>query len=180
MTLTVVKNNSNTALTALSLSGMTRPFPPGPGFDSVVRIGGPASEIKPGGQYRISFQGVYPPGQIQLGAAILADGETFGDPAQIQAILARRRATSQALDIVIQGFPADAPGELMQVLRASQAAETKGVRDGALLTAIANVNLTIQRSAQAMTGEPSATILFQLANMLRQWKFDLTNSLPIL
>ena len=60
----------------------------------------------------MSFAGVYPAGQIQLGATILADGETFGDPAQVQAILARRRATLKALSIVIKHFPTGAPGEM--------------------------------------------------------------------
>jgi len=175
-TMVVVKNGSNAALTAVALSGTGRPFPPG--FDSVARIGAAGGEVERGGQYRIGLLGVTAAGQIQLGAAILNDGKTFGDPAQIQAILARREATLQALGIVIQRFPASASGSLMDVLRASQASEMNGVKDNAVRTAIANVNLTVQRSAQAMTGENYAAILAKLLDMLFQWRNEVTGSLP--
>jgi hypothetical protein len=174
----VVKNGSSAVLTAVALAGTGRPFPPG--FDSVARIGGPTEGVKPGGQFRIGLVGVNAAEQIQLGAAILNNGETFGDAAQIQALLARRKATLQALGIVIQGFPASANGSLMQVLRASQNTEINGVKDNAVRTAIANVNLTVQRSAQAMTGDNYAAILANLLDMLMQWRNEVTGSLPIL
>ena len=104
-TLTVLENASKAALTAVTLVGA------GQGsrsFDSATRLG-IASEVKPGDKYTIGVPGVYPPGQIQLAATILADGETFGDPAQIEAILERRRATLKALPIVIKHFPTRAP-----------------------------------------------------------------------
>lgn len=121
-----IRNASKSPLTALILTfshqrysvigGVVRVHPEGspdtasPGtlfrFDSALRNG---SEIKPGGTFRIRSTALDPSGQIQVAAAILADGQTFGDPAHVQAILAQRRAVLRALPIVIRHFPKTPP-----------------------------------------------------------------------
>jgi hypothetical protein len=113
----ILENTARDALTALGFSNPSAPIPLG--FDTAVRMGR-TSAVMPGQEYRISLAGNLQAGKIQF-AAVLADGETFGDHAQVRAILARRKTTLQALELVIKGLPKDAPpGHLMEALRASQ------------------------------------------------------------
>jgi hypothetical protein len=46
--------------------------------------------------------------------------------------------------------------------------------------ALQNVDSTIEREMQKMTGEMSGTILMDIAAMLRDWQTDLNRSLPSL
>jgi len=61
-------------------------------------------EVEPGKQTTIGFNLTHP-APLEFKAAILADGKTFGDPAMIEMILARRRAMLQALGIILQHLP---------------------------------------------------------------------------
>lgn len=97
-TLIVLENTSKVALTAVAFTGPSQRFPLN--FDSAVRIGFP-SAIKPGGQYKINLPVVYPAGQIQLAAAILADGENFECSGQFL----RMPANGRRDDRWLQGRP---------------------------------------------------------------------------
>lgn len=173
----VLENGSTVALTAVTFTSATQRFPPG--IDSAVRIGG--QDLKPGKKLRMTFAGDYQAARMGLGAAVLADGRTFGDPALIEAILARRRATLEALGIVLQHLPANAPvGPVLPLFRSYKAEQVSGVHDGAVLTAIANVNLFIERTVQTMTGELPGAIVMDITTMLRNWQTELDRSLPSL
>ncbi len=121
----VIQNVSRFPLTALSLTftssrysverGVVRLRPEGAAevaarppysFDSATHHG---AAIKPGGKLQIGAQAFDPSAQIVISAAVFADGETFGDPAQIQVILEKRRETLQVLPVVIRNFPTRPP-----------------------------------------------------------------------
>jgi len=77
-------------------------------FDSVLNPFGPR-EIMPNGRYSFSFSGTNPPADkikqdIQLKAAIFADGSTWGEPEWISTLVLRRSAAlkynSEALQVI--------------------------------------------------------------------------------
>ncbi len=173
----VIQNDATVAVTAVALTGE---IPTLPAFDSVARLA-LHKELEPGQKFRINFGSGYQTGAIQVAAAILSDGRTFGDAALIGAILSRRQATLEAVGIVLQHLPTNAPtGPLLPVFRSYWGVQVRATTDSAVHMALQNVDSTIEREMQKMTGEMSGTILMDIAAMLRDWQTDLNRSLPSL
>jgi beta-lactamase regulating signal transducer with metallopeptidase domain len=173
----VLQNDATVAVTAIALTGE---IPTLPAFDSVARFG-LHKELEPGRNFRMTLGGDYQAGAMQVAGAILSDGRTFGDAALVEAILARRRATLEAVGIVLEHLPTNPPpGPLLPVFRSYRGVQARATTDNAVHTALANVNFAIEGKMQKMTGEPADAIIMDITTMLRDWQTDLNRSLPSL
>ena len=169
----VIQNDSNVNLTAIAFTSPTAPAPYF--FDSAVKRW---FEVQPGHQTNIGL-GSETTG-VEFKAAILADGRTFGDPTLIQAILAKRRATSQALDRILQHLPTTAaPGPLIPLFRSYRDQQTEGLPDNdPIKIAIVNANMVMERQMKDLTGDTPDAIIATVTTLLRDWRTDLNQSLP--
>jgi len=176
----LIENDSTTNLTAVAFSEPGHAYP----YlnDAATRQW---HEVEPGKQTIIGFN-LTLPAPLEFKAAVLADGETFGDTGMIEMILAKRRAMLQALGIVLQHLPlagngATAPTPLLPLFRSYKAEQLKGLsNDDPVRTAIINANLLMERKMQALTGESSDAIITAVVAMLRDWQTSLSHSLPSL
>ena len=176
----VIENDSTTNLTAVAFyePGHASPYL----NDAATRQW---HEVEPGKQTTIGFN-LTLPAPLEFKAAVLADGETFGDANTIEMILAKRRAMLQALGIILQHLPpagngATAPTPLVPVFRSYKAEQLKGLsNDDPVRTAIVNANLVMERKMQTLTGESPDVIIAAVVAMLRDWQTSLSHSLPSL
>lgn len=175
----VIENDSTSALTAVAISSPGEPFPHL--MDSAIQQW---HATDPGKSANIGFGNPRPTPPLEFRAAILADGRTFGDPAMIQALLAKRRATLQALAIMLQHFPvagATPPGPLIPVFRSYKEQQLNGLAvSDPVRTAVINANGWMERQMQMMAGETPEAIITATTALLRDWQTALSHSLPSL
>jgi len=117
----------------------------------------------------------------ELKAAIFADGSTFGDEAVIHEILMRRRATLDALGIILEQLPAAGtpPMPLIPLFNSYRDKQLKDLRyDDPAYYAIMNAYTKVERQIEEMAGELPDSISIKVATMLLGWQTDLNNSLP--
>jgi hypothetical protein len=185
--LTAVAFSSNSAEGLKTLGGDVQQAVPGkiraviPVYcDSAVQQW---KEVEPGQRARIGFGSVYRSAELDLKAAILADGRTFGDAALIEAMLARRRATLEGLEIILRHLPTTvtgitSPTQLLQLFRSCRQEQLKGLQiNDPVQIAVINANLIMERKLKIMTGPPDSAVT-AITTMLRDWQTSLSRSLP--
>lgn len=167
-----VVNTSGSPITALAAVG-TRTLIAKPitvrsvrFFDSVLNPFGP-KEIMPNGSYIFTFFGPNPPADqftrdVQLKAAIFADGSTWGDAEWINILSLRRSSalkySSEAMQIIETGSLDGSPREdLTRQLTQLQSDEMKAAKTTAEKqmadVVFANALLALQDTAQADGGK---------------------------
>ena len=142
-------------------------------------------EVEPGHRASITFGNVYRSLELELKAAILADGRTFGDAALIEAMLARRRTTLEGLAIILRHLPTSVPGitspaQLLQLIRSSKQEQLKGLQiNDPVQLAVINANLIMERKLKTTTDPPDSAFRV-ITTMLRDWQRSISLSLPSL